>query len=197
MEVADTHHLNRGSSVSQRWATCLFYSGWAIALLYFPNGLLHQVLGVAVYVRDGLLVLHLVATLIVFAKAGRLRSILGNIWPLLLVPVFMLPALFNAKYALEALTVLKWAAMWLDWILLGRLLAMQRTITSPMWILAGITVLLLAVDAAAGCYEWKTGRYLFPMRGVLSPLGVPLGKDSLLQHHLRLKRFAEGCFLVC
>ena len=187
-------HHDRPAESNEGARAFLFCAGWAITLLYFPSGLMHEWLGSLVYARDVLLISHLVATLIFFAKSGRLRSFAKNSWLLLLVPLFMLPAVFKSDYSIEALTLWKWAAMWLDWILLGRLLAAQRSFTGTMWVLAGLTVLLLAADAAAGCYEWKTNKFLFPMRGEVSGLGIPMGKDQHLVHHLRLKGLQRDVF---
>ena len=189
-----SRHHDRASSNTEAIRSFLFCAGWAITLLYFPSGLLHEWLGSLVYTRDVLLILHLAGTLIFFGKSGRFRSFIKNSWLLLLVPLFMLPAIFKSDYTIEALTWWKWAAMWLDWILLGRLLASQRSFTGPMWFLAGLTVFLLAADAAAGCYELKTNKLLFPMRGEVSPLGVRLGKDLHLEHHLRLKGLQRDVF---
>ncbi len=187
-------HRDRPSESDEGVSTFLFCAGWAITLLYFPNGLMHEWLGSLVYVRDGLLILHLGGTVIFFGRSGRLRSFITNSWLLCLVPLFILPALFKSEYSIEALTLWKWTAFWLDWILLGRLLATQRNFTGVMWLLAGLTVFLLAADAAIGCYEWKTNKFFFPMRGEVSPLGVPMGKDQHLVHHLRLKGLQRDVF---
>ncbi|MDR3403833.1 MAG: hypothetical protein P4L99_15155 [Chthoniobacter sp.] len=180
----------------ERWAQILIFTGWAIALLYFPSGLLHYCLGGKVYARDGLMGLHFAACIWFFARTGLLGRWVRQCWWLALVPVFILPAVADGANAVEAFTVWKWAVLWNDWIMLGMLAAVTWLEPRGVVILGALTVSLLAADAMAGFYEYQTNRFLFPIKsGEKSALGVVLGFDQVLGgKQIRLKGLQRDVF---
>ena len=137
-----------------------FFSGWAITLLYLPSGLLHFYLYAAVYGRESLMGIHLVACLIILNRAGQLESIMRRSAILGLVPVFLLPAVFDHDFTLEALRTVKWCALWLDWIILGHL-AFNRRWEPWLVVFVAMTLIELVIEWAVGVYEWHLGQFLF------------------------------------
>lgn len=180
----------------ERWAQILVFAGWAIALLYFPSGLLHYYLGGKVYFRDGLMGLHFAACVWHFHRTGMLGRWLRQCWWLALVPLLVLPAVADRASVVEAFTVWKWTVLWSDWIMIGTLAATNWLEPRGVAILGSITLVLLVADAAAGFHEYQTNRFVFPIKsGEKSALGVVLGFDQVLGgKQIRLKGLQRDVF---
>lgn len=180
---------------SNRYARFLFFSGWGITLLYFPSGLLHHLLGGGVYARDVLMFIHLGACLHWLLKAGRLAPFLRRGWMLAVPAVFVLPAVFDRVFTVEALTFIKWTALWLDWIILGKLAWETVTgLNGTIIIFTALTTVLLVADLSAGFYEKATDAYIIDTRGETSAFGVEEGKELNLKQHLRVKGLQRDVF---
>lgn len=193
--------MSKGASISssaessQRAITALITSGWAITLLYFPSGLLHVYLYAAVYGRDILLGLHLAACLVILRRMGHLDWVLRQSAILGLVPLFLLPAVFNHDYVLEALRTVKWCASWLDWIILGHLAFLNRRWHPWLGIFIVATLLELTVEAFVGLYEWHRGEFLFTTEwGQKTALGVLEVSDLRLKNFIRVRGFQRDVF---
>lgn len=173
----------------------LFYSGWAIALLYLPSGLMHLAFGRGVYFRDGLLFLHLIGCIRWLAQRRELKGIAQRHW-LLAVPIFfILPALFNGDVRVEALTFVKWGLLWLDWIILGYLATFARSFTTGLKILIGLTLLLLLADLGCGIYERATGAFVISGEAVdQTAFGVRVDMEHTLGDQLRVKGLQRDVF---
>lgn len=178
-----------------RAARWLFYSGWGITLLYFPSGLMHAIFGSSVYFRDILLLIHLSAASMWLIKTGKFADVAKRSWLLAVPAIFVVPALFNDTFRVEALTFIKWTAFWLDWICMGRiaLVVVQRWQTGVVF-MAGLTALLLLSDLGAGFYEKITNAYIFHVNGEVSAFGVEMGKETTLASHLRVKGLQRDVF---
>jgi hypothetical protein len=178
-----------------RTAAQLFYSGWALALLYVPSGLMHVLLGKGVYARDVLLGIHLCACIYWLNRTRRLEAFARRSWLLLIPGFFLLPAIFNDNYTVEAVTFLKWTVFWLDWIIMGGLaLEVIKGWNTAIIILVAITALLLVADLAAGTYERVADTYIFDTRGEKSSFGVEEGRETKLAHHMRVKGLQRDVF---
>jgi hypothetical protein len=174
-----------------RW---LLWSAGVITLLYFPNALLHAWLGPAIYGRDVLLGLHLALALLWLSRTGRLASFFRQSWVLLLPAIFVLPALVGADSRIEGLAFLKWSAMWMDWLIMGRLLAGRGILFAAFTPLAVAAAGLLVIDFFAGAYELRTNEYLFAQRGQTSAMGVRLNRALKLEKRLRVKGLQRDVF---
>lgn len=175
-------------------ARLLIFSGWAVLLFYFPSGLLHSWMGAYVYLRDLLLVLHLFGSLVYLGKNGQLHSLLSKSWLLGLVPLFLLPALFIPDIRVEMGGYIKWSFIWLDCIVIGRLISQHFSWNRAAKILTILTAVTLLADLGTGFYEWKNNVFAIPMRGQLSPMGVEMGKDSTLKNFKRIKGLQRDVF---
>jgi hypothetical protein len=176
-------------------AAFLFYSGWAVTLLYFPSGLMHAVFGGKVYFRDILLMFHLAAVAVWLLKTGRFSEVARRSALLFVPAVFILPALFNDVYRVEAMTFIKWTAFWLDWICLGSLsLLVIKGRSTALTIFVVLTMLLLVADLGAGFYEKASGTYVFQVKGEVSAFGVRSGLDAKLASELRIKGLQRDVF---
>jgi hypothetical protein len=183
------------SAAQLRTGRILFYAGCVITLLYFPSGLLHALLGPGVYGRDVLMLIHLGASLLWLAKAGKANAFVRRTFLLLVPAVFVLPALGSTTYRVEAATFVKWGAIWLDWVVLGQLARMVLVgFEMPLRIFAGVAVFLLVVDAGAGLYESRTGTYIIHQEAEVSAFGVGETKESHLLGHLRVKGLQRDVF---
>ncbi len=182
------------STTPARISRFLLASGWAILLLYFPSGWLHHSAGAYVYLRDILLALHLFASCIYLQKNGQFISFASKAWLLALTPLFILPALFSANTRVEMGAYIKWFFIWIDCIILGRLVAQQFSWHLSAKILAILTALLLLTDLGTGFYEWKNDTFVIPMHGQLSPMGVEMGKDITLKKFKRIKGLQRDVF---
>ncbi len=178
-------------STPESMARLLIFSGWAVLLLYFPSGLLHSWTGAYVYLRDLLLVMHLFASLVYLGKNGQLNSLLSKCWPLGLVPLFLLPSLFISDIRVEMGGYIKWSFIWLDSIILGRLISQHFSWNRAAVILSILTAMTLLADLGTGFYEWKNNVFAIPMTGQLSPMGVVLGKDHYLVDSSKKKYTVE------
>jgi hypothetical protein len=179
------------SPVFPHW---LLWCGGAVTLLYFPNALLHAWLGPAIYGRDVLLGLHLVISLFWLSRVGKLSSFLRQSWVLILPAAFILPAMVGANFRIEALTFVKWTAMWFDWLIMGRLLAGRGISPAVFMPLAVVAAGLLVVDLLAGAYELRTNKLLFAHPGGVSAMGVPLNRQLRLDKRLRIKGLQRDVF---
>lgn len=183
-------------SFSQKTIAGLLFSGWAIALLYLPSGLLHFYLYAAVYGRDVLLGIHLVACLVLLHRAGHLDQLLRSSAILGLVPLFLLPAVFYHDFTLEALRTVKWSVLWLDWIILGYLAFFNRRWDPWLAVFVTITLLELVIEWAVGLYEWHLGEFLFSTQwGEKTALGVLEVSDlRLAGDHIRVRGLQRDVF---
>jgi len=172
----------------------LFIAGWAIALLYFPSGLLHTWLGHGVYFRDALLLGHLGISLVWLWRTNRLGPFLRKNWLILGPAFFLAPALFDAGARIETGAFFKWSALWLDGLILGRLFALLRGFPWSAQILSVVTALLLLADFSAGVYELRTNRHLLPMSGQVSAFGVKMTTHGTLAKRLRIKGLQRDVF---
>ena len=183
------------SAAHLRVGRILFQIGCAIILLYFPSGVMHAVFGKAVYIRDGLLLLHLAACLVWLFWTGKARLFWRRSWFLAVPALFILPTVIMPTYRVEGLTFIKWTACWLDWVILGQL---ARTVLTgfevPVHVFLGCAMLLLLADAGAGLYEAKTKAYLLHEEAELSAFGVPVARESRLLGHLRVKGLQRDVF---
>ncbi len=183
-----------GNAIGLR-ADWLLYSGWFIMLTYFPSGLLHFYMSVAVYLRDIFAVGHLILCFVFFHLRGELREILRRYSILLLVPFFLLPAIFYHQYTLEALRTIKWSILWLDWIFVGYLAFYNRNWDECFKIFLAITLLELLIEAGVGMYEWHTNEFLFsPPWGEKTALGVLEVSDLRLIGHVRVRGLQRDVF---
>jgi len=180
----------------ERYAQVLVFSGWAIALLYYPSGLLHYYLGGKVYARDALMGLHFASCVWFFYRTGLFGRWLRRCWWLAWGPLLILPAVVDSANAVEAFTVWKWTVLWNDWIMLGTLAALTWLEPRGLVTLGALTLVFLTADAAAGFHEYQTNRYIFPMKtGEKSALGVSLGLDQVLGgKQIRLKALQRDVF---
>ncbi len=178
-----------------RTGRTLWQSGCIIAMLYFWSGLLHAILGSGVYVRDVLLLGHLGACLFWFYKTGQLKPFLSRNWLVVAPGLFLLPALANGAYRVEALTFLKWTAIWMDWIALGGIgFVTLRGFEVSTRVFLLIAALLLLGDAVTGFYEVKTEAYVLQEHGRVSAFGVEEVKEQKLQGLLRVKGLQRDVF---
>ncbi|MEP6668269.1 MAG: hypothetical protein ABJF10_03905 [Chthoniobacter sp.] len=180
----------------ERYAQILVFSGWAIALLYFPSGLLHYYLGGKVYARDALMGLHFMACVWFFYRTGLFGRWMRQCWWLAWGPLLVLPSVIDMANAVEAFTVWKWTVLWSDWIMLGTLAVLTWLEPRGVVILGSLTLLLLTVDGIAGFHEYQTNRYVFSIKsGEKSALGVTLGFEQTLGgKQLRLKGLQRDVF---
>jgi hypothetical protein len=175
--------------------TRLIILGWIVGLLYFPSGLLHGVLGAVVYVRDLLLGAHLLASLYWLGRKGSLPSVTRYSWVFLITPVLLIPGVMDHNYTMEALRTCKWSVCWLDWIVLGHLLRMNRHWGNWCRVLGAVTLLLMGTELVAGFIEWQTGSYLFPTTwGEKTAFGVSRGYDQLLDGQMRIHGLQRDVF---
>ena len=180
----------------------LLISGWIILLLSLPSGMLHAVLGNLVYTRDVLLGVHLVFSIIWFARIQQFRWIAENGWVILITPLLLIPAVLNSNLtpngstiAMEALRTCKWSLYWLDWFLLGAFLRMNRDWGKWFQILLAVTLGELFVELVAGVVELSTGDPLFPtVWGERTAFGVLVGNDMFLGDSRRIRGLQRDVF---
>ncbi len=173
----------------------LIISGWIITLLYLPSGMLHAIVGSLVYVRDLLLGLHLIASIVWLSRIRQLRWVAENSWVILISPVLLIPAVFDRSFTMEALRTCKWSLCWLDWFFLGFFLRMNRDWGRWFQLLVAVTLGELVVELLAGAIEWATGHYLFPtVWGERTSFGVLVGNDQVLSSELRVRGLQRDVF---
>ncbi len=173
----------------------LFYTGWAITLFYFPSGLLHAALGSGVYFRDVLLLLHLIAGVVWLVRSRELAGVVRFHWLLFVPALFILPAFVNGGARVEALTFVKWSALWADWIIIGMAGRSISGFTAGIKILLGITLLLLVADLAAGAYERSTHNFVISGEGdERTAFGVEADREHQIGDQLRVKGLQRDVF---
>jgi hypothetical protein len=173
----------------------LIIFGWITALLYFPSGVLHGTLGPVVYLRDLMLGLHLVLSVSWLRQKYQLNWVAAHSWIILITPVLLLPAVLNSTYTMEALRTCKWSICWLDWIILGHFLRLNKDWGPWCKLLAGLTLGLMCVELVAGFIEWVTGQYLFPTTwGKTTAFGVSQSNDQTLEGKLRIHGLQRDVF---
>ncbi len=204
-EMSDRHRQNfarRSASASRSMSAAdavtlkrLIISGWVIALLYLPSGFLHTLFGPITYVRDLLLALHLAVSILWLARIHQLRWCAQHSWVILVIPIVLIPALLNRDFTVEALRFFKWSLSWLDWILLGHFLRLNKDWGSWFKWMVAITGGELLAELVAGLVEWQTGKYLFPTAwGERTALGVLRGNDQLLEGRMRIRGLQRDVF---
>jgi hypothetical protein len=173
----------------------LIIFGWITALLYFPSGLLHGVLGPIVYLRDLMLGLHVVLSTLWLAKKYQLKWVAAHSWVILITPALLLPAVLTHDYTMEALRTCKWSICWLDWIILGHLLRLNKEWGPWFKLLGAVTLTMMCVEMVAGFIEWQTGQYLFPTTwGETTVFGVSKGNDQVLEGKMRIHGLQRDVF---
>ncbi len=176
-------------------ARFLFFSGWVLTLLYLPSGLMHFLLGSAVYIRDGLLFLHMAACLYWLARNRELTPFARRHWMLLVPACIILPAFIDGGSRVEALTFVKWGVLWIDWIILGRLAGFVPSFTMTAKVLIAVTVVLLLADFGTGLYERTTGA--FAINGDAderTAFGVEVTRELHMGDQLRVKGLQRDVF---
>jgi hypothetical protein len=189
--------LSRDDSRAQRGISILIYSGWAITLSYFPSGVLLFYFGSAVYLRDLLLAVHIVASLLWLDRIGDLRVVMRESAILLLVPLMLLPAIADPDYRFEAMRTVKWTFFWLDWIFIGHFAFQKRHWDKWLGILIGITAVELVMEWLIGAYEWRAGHYVFATATTWQDktmFGVQAVKDLMLEGRIRVRGFQRDVF---
>jgi hypothetical protein len=166
-----------------------------IALLYFPSGLLHAVVGSGVYARDLLLGLHLVASIVWLIQRREIGWVVRHSWVILVTPILLVPAVLDRDFTMEALRTCKWSLCWLDWILLGHFLRLNRDWGRWSQILLALTAGEMVCELVAGMIEWQSGKYLFPTAwGEKTAFGVLRGNDQYLESKMRIRGLQRDVF---
>ena len=156
---------------------------------------MHGVLGPVVYLRDLMLAAHLIVSLAWLAKRHQVQFTLRHSWVFLITPVLLIPAVIDRDYTMEALRTCKWSFCWLDWVVLGHLLRLNKDWGQWFKLLAGVTVVMMLVELVAGIIEWQTGQYLFPTTwGETTVFGVMEGNDQALEGKLRIHGLQRDVF---
>ena len=189
--------LSRDQPVAQKGIGLLIYWGWALTLLYFPSGVLLFYFGSAVYIRDLLLAAHLVACLIWIHRLGDLPRVLRRSAILLLVPIFLIPAVADPEYRFEALRTVKWTFFWLDWIFIGYLAFQYRRWNEWLGVFIGMTMFELLIEWVVGACEWHSGHYLFSTPTTwneTTPFGVQKVKELTLEGAIRIRGLQRDVF---
>jgi len=189
--------IPREGPLAQRGISLLIYSGWALTLLYFPSGVLLFYFGNAVYVRELLLAAHLIACLLWLHRTGDLRWVTRQSAILLLVPLFLLPAVADPDYRFEALRTVKWTFFWLDWIFIGYFAFQKRRWDQWLGIFIGLTAMELLLEALVGAYEWQAGRYVFSTPTTWNErtiFGVQNVKELTLMGKIRVRGLQRDVF---
>jgi hypothetical protein len=173
----------------------LIILGWIAALLYFPSGLLHGVLGAVVYLRDMLLLTHLGISIYWLSKQRQLNWVAKHSWVILVTPVLLIPAVLTSSFTLEALRTCKWSLCWLDWIVLGHQLRLNKEWGQWLKLLCVITLVMMGIELVAGVIEWRTGNYLISTSwGERTALGVMRGNDQMLDGRIRIRGLQRDVF---
>ena len=184
-----------GDRRNEGQARFLFFSGWVITLCYLPSGLLHFLLGSGVYFRDGLLLLHLTGCLVWLARNREFSTLTRRLWTLCVPALFVLPAFADGGSRVEALTFVKWTALWVDWIILGRMAGFVPGITPLVKTLIGITAALLLADLGAGLYERINHTFLIAGESNdQTAFGVQIEREATLGEQLRVKGLQRDVF---
>jgi hypothetical protein len=189
--------ISRDGTTAQRGFTTLLYAGWAITMSYFPSGVLLFYLGSAVYVRDLLLAVHLIASLVWLYRIGDLQKVMRDSAILLLVPLLLIPALADGDYRFEAMRTVKWTFFWLDWIFIGHFAFQKRNWDHWLGIFIGVTAFELVMEWLIGAYEWKVGHYVFATPTTWQDktlFGVQAVKDLMLEGRIRVRGFQRDVF---
>jgi hypothetical protein len=173
----------------------LIVVGWVTALLYFPSGLLHGVLGPVIYLRDLMLGGHLVVSIFWLSRKHQLNWVAQHSWVILITPVLLIPAVLDRNFTMEALRTCKWSMCWLDWIILGHFLRLNKDWGKWFQILGWISLAMMGTELVAGVIEWITGQYLFPTTwGETTAFGVQRGNDQVLEGKLRIHGLQRDVF---
>jgi len=187
----------REEPMAQKSLAILIFTGWAITLAYFPSGILYFYFRNAVYLRELALWTHLIASMLWLYRIGDLRWVFRQCWTLLLIPLFLLPAVADPDYRFEALRTVKWTLFWLDWIFIGHFVfQIHRWNRWLVIFLVGSTVELL-LEWLAGFYEWRVGHYLFSTPTTWDEktmFGVQAVKELTLRGSIRVRGFQRDVF---
>jgi len=189
--------LSRDEPAAQKGITLLIFTGWALTLTYFPSGVLLFYFGSAVYLRDLLLAAHLAASLLWLHRLGDLRAVLRQSAILLLVPLFLVPAVADPEYRFEALRTVKWTFFWLDWIFMGHFVFQKRRWDEWLGIFIGITAGELLIEWLVGAYEWHAGHYIFSTPTTWNDrtlFGVQTVKELTLEGTIRVRGLQRDVF---
>jgi hypothetical protein len=183
-----------GSSAGQP-LQLLIISGWIIALLYFPSGFLHSMIGAGVYLRDLLLGVHLAASIIWLTRRHEMGWVAQHSWVILITPVLLIPAVIDHDFTVEALRTCKWSLCWLDWILLGHFLRLNRNWGRWWQILLTITAGEMVLEWLAGMIEWQSGKVLISsVWDERTAFGVLRGNVQYLQGQMRIRGLQRDVF---
>ncbi len=173
----------------------LIIFGWITALLYFPSGLLHGALGPVVYLRDIMLGFHLMASTVWLSERSQIKWVAMHSWIILVTPILLIPAVLDGTYTMEALRTCKWSLCWLDWILLGHMLYLNKTWGEWFRILLVISAALMTAECAAGALEWHRGSYLIPTAwNETTAFGVRRASDQILDGKIRIHGLQRDVF---
>ncbi|MEO7933363.1 MAG: hypothetical protein ABIT76_09415 [Chthoniobacterales bacterium] len=177
------------------WLPRLIILGWIVIFLNLPSGLMHHVLGGMVYLREIVFALHLGLSLWWLAKRGQLQWMLQHSWVILIVPIMLAPAVMDPDYRFEALRTCKWSIYWIDWIILGHFLRLNKNWGTWLRVFLALTAFELVVELVAGLWEWHVGDYLFKNEwGERTALGVFKGNDQVLDNQMRIHGLQRDVF---
>ena len=173
----------------------LILTGWVVALSYLPSGLLHAMLGDIVYARDLALAVHLLVSVAWLIKLRQFRWVAQQNWFVLLTPLLLLPALPNHFYTVEVLRTAKWNFAWLDWIILGHFIRLDRKWRAEYALLFWVTVIMLGAEWAAGVYDWVSGDHLIKETwGEKTVFGVSRMFDETIGGRIRVRGLQRDVF---
>ena len=189
--------LPRKEPMAQKGIALLIFSGWAITVSYFPSGILYFYFGSAVYLRDLALFAHLLASILWLYRIGDLRWVLRQSAVLLLLPIFLIPAIADPEYRFEALRTVKWTLFWLDWIFIGHFAFQLRRWDKWILIFIAGTAAELLLEWAVGFHEWRAGHFLFSTPTTWDEktvFGVQAVKEETLGGAIRVRGFQRDVF---
>ena len=173
----------------------LIILGWIVILLNLPSGFLHHTLGGIVYIRELAFAIHIIASLVWLARRGQLEWMLQHAWVILIVPIMLAPAVMDPAYRFEALRTCKWSIYWIDWIMLGHFLRLNKNWGQWLKVFLALTSLELACEWLAGIWEWHAGDYLFKTTwGERTTFGVLKGNDQVLDNQMRIRGLQRDVF---
>lgn len=189
------HRRQTSDFENDPWLIRLIILGWIVILLNLPSGFLHHFLGNLVYLREMLFGLHLGMSLFWLARRGQLQWMLEHSWVILIVPTMLAPAVMDPEFRMEALRTCKWSIYWIDWIILGHLLRLNKQWGTWLKILLALTAVELVAELAAGVVEWRSGDYLFKtVWGERTTFGVLKGNDQVLDNQMRIRGLQRDVF---
>ncbi|HEX8372234.1 MAG TPA: hypothetical protein VF585_05615 [Chthoniobacterales bacterium] len=186
---------NLGDLRNDPWLPRLIILGWIVIFLNLPSGFLHHSLGSLVYLRELLFAVHLGASLFWLAKHGQLQWMLRHSWVILIVPIMLAPAAMDPEYRFEALRTCKWSLYWIDWIILGHFLRLNKNWGAWIKVLLACTAVELVAELGAGLWEWHSREYLFKTTwGERTAFGVLKGNDQVLENQMRIRGLQRDVF---